>query len=507
MKSYNILKLKTLSLENRIKKNPPNFDYNLDYFYYLISEIIIKSTYRLEQNEEEEVWIPLCSQIMNNHPYKYRNHIRYLCENFSGDGNVLHRQNYSEGQCFSYKISPAYYLDTVEIYEIKDKKLLRYINKNKEHISTNNKFKKRFSFLIKFFTSGKLKINLSEAMKENDIIYNNSIDDVKKKILKQRLSAAQIIEIENQEFRITYRYKTDGRLHTELTRINKKLRKFIKYNNETLGEVDISSAVPTFLYYLLKELISTKELNEDLKTIFFQNNIQYPFLMLSSNINSNISYINNEPTSNKLLYHYMLEKASICLVEKEIDSFGHKLQNGSFYESFESEIHTIHLFSKANIISDFDSLNYPTRPLEKDQYLLENVREICGREFDGDCKDIRKVLKKRLLSMMFAKPSQYVNEKAMFNMYYPSILKWINEFKKKNHELLSYLMFQTESYFMINIVARKFNNKFKGKKPLFTLHDCLITTKSNLDNLHQFMSETLSEHLGFKPVLTKEVWE
>jgi len=130
-----------------------------------------------------------------------------------------------------------------------------------------------------------------------------------------------------------------------------------------------------------------------------------------------------------------------------------------------------------------------------------------GREFDGDAEDLRKVMKKNILSMFNSKPSHYLNEEAEFNMHYSSILKWIKTFKKRNHKYFSYLMLQLESYFILEVVARQFNNKFMGKKPLFTLHDCLITTKSNIGTLHEFMKKSLSKELKFDPILKIEVWD
>ena len=109
--------------------------------------------------------------------------------------------------------------------------------------------------------------------------------------------------------------------------------------------------------------------------------------------------------------------------------------------------------------------------------------------------------------MFNARPSYHLKAEAVFNNHFPSILIWLKTFKKSNHKYFSYLTLQLESYFMLNIVARKFNKKFRGKKPLFTLHDCLITTEDNIDELHLFMKETLAEALNFTPILKVEVWE
>mgnify|MGYP000312473845 FL=1 len=125
LKTYYILKIKTLDLEKRSKQYPPDFIFNLEYAYWLINEILVKTAYKLE-NEETDIWIPLCSQILNRQPYNYQLHLRYLCENFPSVGNILFRSPYKEGKCYSYRVAPYYFEDAIEVSEITDKKLLKY---------------------------------------------------------------------------------------------------------------------------------------------------------------------------------------------------------------------------------------------------------------------------------------------------------------------------------------------------------------------------------------------
>jgi len=74
---YSCLYPAGLHLEKTIKRIPPDFKYNLDYFYFLINEISIKSTYIMEENDWES-WVGMCSSIMKKHPYKYNEHFKYL---------------------------------------------------------------------------------------------------------------------------------------------------------------------------------------------------------------------------------------------------------------------------------------------------------------------------------------------------------------------------------------------------------------------------------------------
>ncbi|HLV15609.1 MAG TPA: hypothetical protein VKY41_10535 [Xanthomarina sp.] len=455
MTSYSIIKPSILNLEERIKKYPPDFNFNIDYGLWLVSEIIKQTAYRLE-NEETDIWIPMCSSITNRHPYYYRDHLRYLCENFPVIGNVLFRSDYKQGSCYAYRLAPYFFGEEVELVNITDKKMLKFL-KPKIGLKANNPFKKQYHFLGKYFNE-KLTVNAEQASQKNKELFRKKMD-----YRIHLINAVRITEIGNGEFSIKYTDRTDGRLHHQLTSLSKELRPFLRYDGKILAECDLSASIPTMLTYIL------------------------------SNMNTHTIHLNNVINNSKIYYrHYMFTKTLETLMDKEIALFREKVVSGQFYESFIEGMHTIHHFDKR---------------LKPDAYYLQNVQRIFNRPFDGDMEDLRAVVKRNFLSMFNAPNAQFLNEEAEFNMHYPSLLRWMKLFKKINHKYFAYLTFQVESYFMLNIVARQFNKKYNGKKPLFTLHDCLITTKDNIELLHQFMQETLSKELGFSPVLKVKVWE
>ncbi len=453
MKEYYIIKPITLNLEELIKKFPPDFNFNIDYAYWIINLILTKTAYRLEQNEDD-MWISLCSQILNRQPHNYRKHIRYLCENMPCTGSVLYRNNYTKSRCYSYRISRYHIGNAVEAYQITDKKLLKYINRY-TGITSNNIFKKSYNFLAKFFNPEHLKINLENALHENHLKYRFDY-------CKHLLGAMQSVKITNGEYNLKHTPTSDGRVHTEITRLPKFLRKHLRYDGKRLGEVDISASVPTMLYCVLRDYCGG---NPHLRAVI-------------------------QP-SKEYYHHYMFTKSSVELDMTEVGLFGERLLSGDFYDSFIEEMHKIHLIDNS---------------LKKDEYFLKNVRKMFKRKFDGDESDLRAVMKKNILSMFNAKPGYYKNEEYVFGKEYPSILKWIKKFKEVNHRYFSYLTLQTESYFMLDMVARALNKKHRGKVPILTLHDCIITTEDNLELVENFMKEVLTESMGFIPKMKRKVF-
>ncbi len=220
--------------------------------------------------------------------------------------------------------------------------------------------------------------------------------------------------------------------------------------------------MPTFLYYVLKKGAEGEDLLGEI---------------LDSEKN--------------LFCHYMFIKNSVPVDIAEIDSYGQRLFSGRFYDSFNEEMLKIHLVDES---------------LEEGEYFDVHVKEMFDREFDGDIADLREVMKKNILLMFNARPGYYKNEEYVFSKEYPTILNWIRKFKKKDHRYFSHMTLQTESYFMLNVVARELNRQYRGKIPLLTLHDCIITTEDHLDLLENFMREKLTEALGFTPMMMKKIY-
>lgn len=143
-------------------------------------------------------------------------------------------------------------------------------------------------------------------------------------------------------------------------------------------------------------------------------------------------------------------------------------------------------------------------------------KNMFGRAFDGDEEELKKYTKKRLLSMLFACPKEYTQEQAVFYNYFPKIHELIKKFKQskfqgvsgfERHKRFSHLLFQLESHFMLNIIAREINNKFRRKIPFFTLHDCLMVKESDLEQVYELMHDIFVREIGYAPNLTTKIYK
>ena len=453
MKEYYVVKPKNLDLENRIKQTPPNFKFSIDFAYLVISELIQANAYDQYDNNK---FIPRSSLVLERYNYLYKEHMRYLGDNIEGLGNVIWRENYTKGKSYGYKLAPQYACENLEVYVIKNFILLGNINDNDGSKITPS-VKKNYKFLIKYFDSKRLTVMIDHAMLFNESLYNDN-----KNYQKYLYNISKILNIQNGKFFLSHKPETDGRLHSNITTFPKLLRKFLRYDGKILAEVDISASVPTFLIFLLKNLTT-------------------PNHHIDKIINNNKSYYNQ----------YMLVKNSVSLDDNEIERFFELVKNGTLYEHFLDGFNTVHHFNTK---------------LKPDEYFHKEIFKLFNRKFDGDVDDTIKVIKTNILSMLNSNPKHYVNEKAVFQYYFPTIHNFVLKLKSKDHKFFSHITLQTESYFMLNVVAHRLNKDFWRTIPILTLHDCIITTQDNVDFVKTFMENVFQKELGFTPNLKTKIY-
>ncbi|WP_079243281.1 hypothetical protein [Chryseobacterium indologenes] len=471
MNEHYILVPKNLNLDQRLAKFPPSFKFNKEYIYYFISKLIEDITYqnmdepydRSPENNKNDMdsmikhYAPMCAAINQSFFRASKLHLDYLYLNLPNEGRFLWRNNYKEGSCFSYRL-PEYYWGGGEL-ELIPLSGQSFINKIKKYDkpTVKNIIKKKFNFTIGYFDIKRFALDEKSALKDLYVEYQKTGN-----YQKYLLNAVRVMNLKNGYYTFHHNPETDGRLHTALTQFPKICRKHLKYDNERLSEIDLSSSVPFILSYIL-----------------YNYNTPQP-TDLTSKINSK-----------DLLYHYILVKSCVKPSDKEIQHFKDLILNNKLYNYF---------------MNDFIML----------PHFEENFQRQFNRPFDGDMDDLRKYSKKRFLSMLFAKSTSYKNEQTVFKRYFPTINNLLLKYKRKKfrdfkksdwHKKLSYLTFQLESYFMVNIIAREINNIFKRRIPLFTLHDCIIVKEQHLDIVCKMIGDIFIREIGYAPNLTKKVWD
>ncbi len=464
MKTYYILKPKKLNLEYLVNKYKPNFNFDFDRAYLIVHLVML-----LGHEKDNLSKVGLDSRFLERLIGRnYHQYIDFLLENNSGTGNILNGYRYEVGKNpFEYRLTDYYFNGGFELYTITDYKLINKYKQKFVNTSNNEAIRLNYYFLTKYFNNGKLAVS-----SPSDAIEEANAQEQKKRLR----NAKNIVNIMNGEHTITLKTKTDGRVHSNITRLSKKSRKYLQYQGEFLAEVDISSAVPFFLY-----------------------------ITMGYYLNKILSKLTDYQYSNSIIY--IFDKITGDLDKTELQEFGHAVKSGKLYEQF------------SNLILDQSFYESEGKDYNKVlKYYQYKFNKQFNHYFDGDLKELKKFAKKGLLSMLFAKSSSYKFEQLVFKELYPTIHKFINEFKDaqseelnwnldNRHKKLSYLCFQFEAKVMIDKIAREYDKLHKGKIPVFTLHDCILTTSSNVVELKEFMKSQFKELLGESPNLTIEYSE
>jgi hypothetical protein len=461
---YYILKPKNLNLEGLVNKFPSDFNINMDYAYLIIYLVIMWSD-KKNNSKKVPIYSRFLEKLIGRNYHKY---IDFLLENYPASGNILKGSRYQKGSHpFSYQLTQYYFDGGFELYVINDYKL---INKFKGHFSEsiNENIRTHYYFLMKYFKNKKLTVfSPFEAIE-----HTNSL--VPQKRLKNALN---FIGFLNGQNKLTLKTKTDGRVHSNITRLSKNSRKYLQYDGEFLAEIDISSAIPYFL-----------------------------FLTMYHYLDNRLIYLNNFQYNNPIPFTYMFDEVTGDIDKIELNNFGKSILDGVLYRQFSDLIFSQSFYESKGL--DFDTVM---------KYYQREFKEMFGFYFDGYIEDLTKFAKKRILAMLFANTTIYKYEQLVFKELYPTVLKFLNEFKdikqykdcedvkwtkRNSHKKLSHFCFQFEAKVMIDNIARDFDRLHRGNVPIFTLHDCILTTCSHAEELKIFMQNKFIELFGISPNLT-----
>lgn len=480
MKPLAVLIPERINIEGIVNVNPSLFEE--DYLRYLINTIVIKQG-RIVENKQiedennlyERRYYSTSERYVKIESLKkgkqYSNHklmIEHLCgNNFTIKRSRTRRKQISIFQRIQYKVGENSFEYRFGAYFRKNKLRIEYIHDNKIIDAVKQQYSKcdgelntgSFKFLSKFFNQDKLQIDLAKAVELCEQRY-----ETHQKYGVYVKEMTQIVNIYNGIYGLTFKRNSLGRVYTNITQLPKIYRKFITYDNKQLSEIDISNSVIFFLGLLLDGTLNKN-----------------PIIEL---FNKSIFNILNEKSSFLLLMFY---KSFESLSQKEIQLLKLLGNNGKFYDEFVSD------FVKAYSFEEM-----------KDFYESENDDVYMGTD-----EQIRRVCKKQLIAMLFAKSTQKQSLKVqeIFKTKFPEMLERINKFKDEaGHEKFSHILFQIEACFVVDVVARKFNRKYWKNAPIFTLHDCLITTFDYVGKLEQVFNDSFMDYLGCIPKTEVKEW-
>jgi len=258
-----------------------------DKYYYIITLIYYGRIF--DKRNEKNSFIPLNGQYLHKVLGGY--YIKYL--RWLIDSGIIESDKYYEPnkKSIGYRFTEKYRDEKFKKVEITNKRLIEKIEKLKVQYEQS-------------ITNPTL-IYLIKCLKSIKVDYDGAHN-----WLEQNISEINNYEYSNVTGSIDLLYSNDshysisslsGRFYSTVTNLKKELRQFLKYNGQSLVEVDIANSQPFFMNFLIIQYYLRKSSN-----LTSNNDIIYISYDTKNNIpDDSKKYI--DLTSKGMLYEYLME--------------------------------------------------------------------------------------------------------------------------------------------------------------------------------------------------------
>ena len=217
-------------LNKCIKQNPPKFDYNISYFYFIVNRI---TTNHYTKDKKKEFTRVNTKKLQKLSIYRISSYMKYL----NKYEFIISDNDYTPGiKSIGYKLNEKY-LSGVHYFEVLPETRLF------KNIVHNQRLKKNNYYKIQDYLK-----QMKNLFMNVDFDYSGARDWIEKASTEKEkhFRRTMLLQLEDKRFRYFKRNRTNNRLDTNLTNVKKELRYFLK------GEwvsFDLKNSQPFFLYF------------------------------------------------------------------------------------------------------------------------------------------------------------------------------------------------------------------------------------------------------------------
>lgn len=249
-----------------------------------------------------------------------------------------------------------------------------------------------------------------------------------------------------------YNAKIDSnvhRLHSAITNMQKKYRKFLSYDGRQLVSMDIANCQPYLLCLLLNPLFWDKTSSININIGKLPPNVQEWFS--EEQISDIVSYLNS-------------------LNSEQVQDYILKASNGVIYEYM------------VNVLNTGNTSNH-----------------------------VDKETVKTMILIVFFSSNRYFHQadaelKRIFNQHFPAIYDLIKLTKVNHKEDLACLLQSLESEIILHRCCKRIWEEGNHQVPVFTIHDSITTTIEFSEHVKRVMEEELLNVIGVPPTIKIEYW-
>jgi len=491
-------------LVSRLNLSPTRTENIKNKIYYFLSLLVnTNDNYRI--NEKTKGYRKISSVMMRK--IMGRKDYYLILTLLSDPANPIIESNDSwrsskhggEAFCKSYRLSQMYNKGEV-VFKTIPNKFQKRINKHSTKANNKEFDDGKYLFLYNQFKIHNLSFNSSVY----DYIYTFGQRLFQRVIDGNQYQEMMILNligrwlyyvkrIENKD--LWYKVSPDNhRLNSSLTHLNRTLRPFIMCNGSQLGMIDISASQP----YLLSAVMSNNYLNGNQSA--FSLSLIYPeafdILVESGVIKSftgdcdinQFGYTSYSGTS--IHTDFNLSSCS----STEITQNSYPFMWGLFFN--DNELRSIEKYQSIPFDKDFYS------------YLINNPKFEDGFKNNTPFLHRQKV-KDNMMYILFDDNLRNRNNNPyikMFHNTFPGVDKWICTIHNTiGKEKFSYLLQKTESYLILDVISRDFNEK-NPTVPIFTIHDSICTYPEYLPDLKKSILGHFQGIVGHPVGLKESLW-
>lgn len=442
----------------------------------IYNSIYASSGDKMNYKKESSSFVRLNSKILEHYlgSEYYKSIILWMKNN----GIIEVDDSYQSGvRSKGYRFSDTYKYSKIQTWQIQK---ISFSQKRPLEYFKEQKFPEILKRLSRFYQN--LTIDVEVANRINNALYG----DVKTTFDNNKLlSNERLIQNFNE---LTYHSQDDFgyRVHNKITKLPKAFRGSVTYMGQPMAQTDISNSQLFFSIFLFDQ--KNWELNKSNKHIWNGIGIrEYPSPSLPSFMFSDF----HKKQSRK---GFEIDKFIDLATTGEIYSFlAEKLIDSGFVlpKSYDTVKDYVKKVLIAQICGDRLSIENQ-RP-----YIFSDAMTSLDRQArlnpDKTLKNKHLYLGKNKILL------------DIFENGFPYISELFNYLKKHDYADLSKIMQRIESTAVIEHGCKSILRKL-GSIPIFTLHDCIVTTAQHIEIVNEIFIVAISEYMGYTPKTKITYW-
>lgn len=421
---------------------------------------------RKKMNKQDTVYTPLWATMLDEVVHNYNKYLSFLVT----EGILITDWFFLIGKkCRGYAFGEPYDVADLVEYTETNHMLLKAIDrqKNKYDAETNENMK-GFEHLAEAWTSGKLSIDLANALewieadKQHKLSKLQTRKHWKRTIKKTKNAISTAIDFKNivnniNDKNYNYRILGDGRrFYSNISNLKKGLRPFLSYDGKPLVEVDIKNSQPYLVIALFEKSFWANEENEKTARLRLKD--------ISSKLYNKVS-------KKKDIYCRIITLLKTLEDEPKVDlvKFKNLVLSGLFYE-----------------------------------YILEVFQPLYGSRFSKRSP----LVKKEVLRIFYSETKLHETDPfyapcLTFKAHFPTVYELFTLIKEVQHNLLPLILQRIESFLVLEQACKKLCGIHPGIAP-FTIHDSILVVEEYKTSVEDMLRSELKHWIGYPPRLGTE---